>query len=354
VGVVGDLAVGSELTLAVGAFVPLRDGRIRVGGELLMSTGLESLAGQSRQENSTFFSAKNTPLEWMAEGRMDLDDKKQLWAGGSFGTRLDTAYGAPDFRLLAVVGYRLPIEDSDTTAPERRMKLIRDRLAREGGDVDHDGVPDDIDLCPTAPEDHAEPDTSDGCPKPADRDNDGIPDDADKCPDVTEDKDGIQDMDGCPETDFDDDGVPDITDACPREPGSPAPDPKVNGCPQFIKRVTGSSEIQIMKQIQFDTGKASIKQGSFGILDEIAKLLKANPDIKHLSIEGHTDNRGAVEMNNKLSQDRADSVMKYLSSHGVEEGKLDAHGYGPARPLETNETEEGRQKNRRVEFHITQ
>ena len=68
VGVVGDLAVGSEFTLAVGAFVPLRDGRIRVGGELLMSTGLESLSGQSRQENSTFFSAKNTPLEWMAEG----------------------------------------------------------------------------------------------------------------------------------------------------------------------------------------------------------------------------------------------------------------------------------------------
>ena len=156
--------------------------------------------------------------------------------------------------------------------------------------------------------------------------------------------DGIQDMDGCPETDFDDDGIPDVTDACPREPGSPAPDPKVNGCPQFIKRVTGSSEIQIMKQIQFDTGKASIKQGSFGILDEIAKLLKANPDIKHLSIEGHTDNRGAVEMNDKLSQERADSVMKYLSSHGVEEGKLDAHGYGPARPIETNDTEEGRQK----------
>ena len=71
------------------------------------------------------------------------------------------------------------------------------------------------------------------------------------------------------------------------------------------------------------------------------KLLKANPDIKRMSIEGHTDNRGALEMNNKLSQDRADSVMKYLSSHGIDESRLEAHGYGPAKPIETNDTERG-------------
>ena len=71
------------------------------------------------------------------------------------------------------------------------------------------------------------------------------------------------------------------------------------------------------------------------------KLLKANPDIKHMSIEGHTDNRGALEMNNKLSQDRADSVMKYLSSHGIAEDRLEAHGYGPARPIESNDTRSG-------------
>jgi outer membrane protein OmpA-like peptidoglycan-associated protein len=128
----------------------------------------------------------------------------------------------------------------------------------------------------------------------------------------------------------------------------------LNGCPQFIKRVTGSTEIEIVKQIQFDTGRATIKPGSYPILDEIVRLLKANPDIKKLNIEGHTDDRGALEMNMKLSQDRADSVKAYLTSHGIDEGRLEAHGFGPSKPIESNATDAGRQKNRRVEFHITQ
>jgi outer membrane protein OmpA-like peptidoglycan-associated protein len=353
-GVVGELTVGDEWTLGVGAYLPLREGKYRVGGSIVMSTGTESLIGQSGVEKSTFLTARNTPIEWMAEGRMALDSTKQFWGGASIGTLLSSGYGAPDLRVMAMIGYYLPIEDSDASAPDRRMKAIRERLSHEGGDADHDGIPDDVDLCPSEPEDHLEPDPSDGCPKPADRDNDGIPDAYDKCPDVPEDKDGIQDMDGCPEVDYDNDGVPDVSDACPREPGTQTTDPKTNGCPQFIKRVTGSTEIEILKQIQFDTGKATIKQGSFPIVDEIVKLLKANPDIKRLSIEGHTDNRGAVDMNNRLSQERADSVMKYLTSHGIEENRLEAHGFGPSKPIDTNDTDAGRQKNRRVEFHITQ
>jgi len=353
-GVIGELTVGDEWTFGVGAYMPLRDGKYRVGGSIVMSTGTETLKGQSNVEASTFFSARNTPVEWMAEGRMALDTTRQLWAGAGFGTLLHTSYGAPDLRVIAMIGYHLPIEDSSASAPDRRMRAIRERLAREGGDADHDGIPDDIDLCPSEPEDHLEPDPSDGCPKPPDRDNDGIPDAFDKCPDVPEDKDGIQDMDGCPEVDYDNDGVPDVSDACPREPGSPSHDPKTNGCPQFIKRVTGSTEIEILKQIQFDTGKATIKATSFPIVDEIVKLLKANPDIKRLSVEGHTDDRGALEMNNKLSQDRADSVKSYLTSHGINADRLESHGYGPSKPLESNETDAGRQKNRRVEFHITQ
>ena len=351
-GVVGELAVGNELGLGLGAFWPMRDGRVRLGGSMTMSTGLESFTGSNGTDKSTFFSARNTPLEWLAEGRMALDQKGQLWAGGGFGTRLDTGYGAPDVRILAVIGYHATIEDSDAPAPERRMRAIRERIQREGGDADHDGIPDDVDLCPSVPEDGQDPDATDGCPKAPDRDNDGLPDTEDKCPDTPEDKDGIQDMDGCPEDDYDQDGVPDVTDACPREPGTSSPDPKTSGCPTFIKRVEGSTEIQILKQIQFDTGKASIKATSFGILDEIVKLLRANPDIAHLGIEGHTDNRGAVEMNNQLSQERADSVMKYLVDHGIAEERVEAHGYGPSRPIAPNETEAGRQKNRRVEFHI--
>jgi outer membrane protein OmpA-like peptidoglycan-associated protein len=351
-GVIGNLAVGNELTLAVGAFWPMRDGRIRVGGSMMFSTGLEGFVDSNRVATSTFMSARNSPLEWLAEGRMALDATGQLWAGGGFGTRLDTGYGAPDVRMLAVIGYHATIQDSEAPAPERRMRAIRERIQREGGDADHDGIPDDVDLCPSVPEDKLEPDATDGCPKPADRDNDGLPDTEDKCPDTPEDKDGIQDMDGCPEDDYDQDGIPDVTDACPREPGTSSPDPKTNGCPTFIRRVEGSTEIQILKQIQFDTGKASIKATSFSILDEIVRLLRANPDIGNLSIEGHTDNRGAVDMNEQLSQTRAESVMKYLVDHGIAEGRLEAHGYGPSRPIAPNETEGGRQQNRRVEFHI--
>jgi OOP family OmpA-OmpF porin len=353
-GVVGELAVGDEATLGVGGFLPLREGKIRVGGEVFMSTGIESLAGQTRVQKSTFFSGRNTPVEWLAEARTWLDPERQLWLSAGFGTRLDSGYGAPDFRIVALLGYHAPIEDSEANAPAQRMRIIRDRLAQTGGDTDHDGIPDDVDLCPSVPEDHAEPDPSDGCPTPPDRDNDGVPDDFDKCPDAAEDKDGIQDMDGCPEVDVDNDGVPDVNDACPREPGTPSPDPKQNGCPQFIKRVTGSTEIQIVKQIQFDTGKATIKPSSFAILEEIVKLLRVNPDIRRLSIEGHTDDRGPLEMNQKLSQDRADSVMSYLSSHGIDATRLEAHGHGPAKPIATNDTEVGRQSNRRVEFHIVQ
>jgi OOP family OmpA-OmpF porin len=353
-GVVGELAVGNEWTLGAGAFLPLRDNTVRVGFQMYMSTGLESLAGQSQVSKSTFLSTRNTPLEWLAEGRMALDPTRQLWVGGGLGTRLDSGYGAPDLRLIATIGYAAPIQDSDVTAPDRRMRFIRDRIAREGGDADHDGVPDDVDLCPTEPEDKQEPDATDGCPKPEDKDGDGIPDAADRCPDAVEDKDGIQDMDGCPETDFDNDAIPDVSDACPREPGSPSTNPKLNGCPQFIKRVSGSTEIQILKQVQFDTGRATIKATSYGILDEIVQLMRANPDITKLSIEGHTDDRGSVDLNNRLSQERSEAVLHYLSAHGIASSRLEAHGFGPSRPLESNDAESGRQKNRRVEFHIQQ
>lgn len=350
----GALGIGDELVLKGGAFYLLRDGKVRIGGEVFGSTGIADVKSQTQsQAQKSFFTGKNTPFEWMAEGRFALDEKQHGWAGVGAGSRIDTGYGAPDFRIVATIGYWYSIVDSDATSPAARLKLARQRRGPVG-DADHDGIPDDVDLCPSVPEDKQEPDPTDGCPKPPDRDGDGIPDEYDKCPDQPEDKDGIDDGDGCPEDDYDKDGVPDAQDACPREPGQPAPEPKQNGCPQFIKHVEGSTEIQILKRIEFDTGKATIKPVSFPILDEVVKLLKANPDIKRVSIEGHTDDRGAVAMNNKLSQDRADSVMKYLSEHGVAGDRLEAHGFGPSRPLESNATEAGRQKNRRVEFHIVQ
>ena len=89
------------------------------------------------------------------------------------------------------------------------------------------------------------------------------------------------------------------------------------------------------------------------MLPEIVQLLKANPTIKKMMIEGHTDNRGAAAMNLDLSKRRAASVKSWLMQHGIEPGRLDSEGYGMTRPIQTNDTNEGRQANRRVEFKIT-
>jgi outer membrane protein OmpA-like peptidoglycan-associated protein len=217
-------------------------------------------------------------------------------------------------------------------------------------DTDHDGIPDDLDACPTEPEDHKGNDPNDGCPEPADRDGDGIPDQYDKCPDVPEDKDGIDDTDGCPEDDADQDGVPDVSDACPREPGQPSPDPKKNGCPQFIH--LEGSVVRVLQQVHFATASSTILPDSFPMLQEIANLLKANAQIKRMTIDGHTDDRGEADMNKRLSDARANSVMRWLIQHGVAPERLEAHGYGEEKPIADNATNEGRATNRRVEFKI--
>ena len=97
-------------------------------------------------------------------------------------------------------------------------------------DADHDGVTDDVDRCPTEPEDRDGFEDEDGCPDP-DNDGDGIPDTTDRCPDQPEDRDNFQDADGCPDPDNDNDGVPDGYDACPREPEDRDGDHDDDGCP---------------------------------------------------------------------------------------------------------------------------
>jgi outer membrane protein OmpA-like peptidoglycan-associated protein len=332
--------VQHELRYAVGVFAPIRDGRIRLGGEIF---GSAPLSGTGKTGP-----VANLPLEWMAEGRFALGQKRRGWVGVGGGTRLTPGY-APDFRLVALIGYAFPVADTDPPSPGKRFKFVE-----HGADTDHDKIPDDIDLCPSDPEDGKPPNPDDGCPALPDRDGDGIPDNVDKCPDNPEDFDGIEDQDGCPEDDADKDGIPDAQDACPKEPGEADADPKKNGCPKFIRRISGSTEIQLLKNIEFATGKAKILPKSFPIVDEVVRLLKVNVDIKHLAIEGHTDNRGSDQLNEKLSNDRANAVMKYIVEHGIDAGRLSAKGYGPKRPLADNNTAQGRQRNRRVEFHITE
>ena len=105
--------------------------------------------------------------------------------------------------------------------------------------------------------------------------------------------------------------------------------------------------------IYFDNNKATIKKKSNSLLDQIALSILANPEIKHVSVEGHTDDTGKYEHNIVLSRQRAQAVVDYLIKKGVAPERLSAIGYGPDKPLDPAKTSKARALNRRVEFVIT-
>lgn len=107
----------------------------------------------------------------------------------------------------------------------------------------------------------------------------------------------------------------------------------------------------VLKNIFFDFDKATLRPESFNELDRLVQLLTENPNIK-VEISAHTDSKGSDEYNMKLSQKRAESVVNYLIGKGIAPSRLIAQGYGETQPIDTNDTEEGRQNNRRVEFKI--
>jgi OOP family OmpA-OmpF porin len=344
-GPTGALYTDSELRFAFGAFMPLRGNRIRLGAELWGTTGI---APVGPDDESTFFGSRNTDIEWMAEGRYMLDKRERIWTMGGFGTRLFTGYGAADFRVLLSIGTFFTLKDFEPGSPPPKVHFTAGDLTDP--DSDGDGYPDSIDKCPHQKEDGKPPDESDGCPGGADRDHDGIPDSADACPDQPEDKDGIQDDDGCPETDADSDGIADAEDKCPVEAGVRSADPAKLGCPG-LTQVSENGEVQLLRPIEFEYGKAVIKDVSFPILDEVLALMKSRPSVR-LGVYGHTDNRGAIEVNMRLSKDRAAACKNYLINHGIAASRLESQGFGPKQPISDNTTDEGRARNRRVDFKI--
>jgi outer membrane protein OmpA-like peptidoglycan-associated protein len=121
------------------------------------------------------------------------------------------------------------------------------------------------------------------------------------------------------------------------------------------KRVEISADkIVITEKIQFDFDAATIKPESHALLDEIANVIKANPRLRKISIEGHTDSDGVAAYNLKLSRERATSVQRYLTGHGVAAERLSSTGFGAEKPIANNDTLEGKEQNRRVEFLIVE
>jgi OmpA-OmpF porin, OOP family len=144
--------------------------------------------------------------------------------------------------------------------------------------------------------------------------------------------------------------VLDAADKCPNDPG-PADNA---GCPKKYEHIVVTQEkIELKQKIFFDTNKATIQPRSFSLLDEIAQVLRSRPTMT-VRIEGHTDSRGRRAHNMQLSTARAESVRQHLVGLGIDPSRMQAQGYGPDQPIETNKTAAGREKNRRVEFFITQ
>jgi outer membrane protein OmpA-like peptidoglycan-associated protein len=182
-------------------------------------------------------------------------------------------------------------------------------------------------------------------PQP-DPDRDGVLGAKDRCPDEP----GRPGLDGCPDRDRDE--IPDRDDRCPDERGPP----QNAGCPaaEDAPLVEIETErLSLKDAIHFDVDKDTIRPESFRILDEVAKLLAAHPELRKVRVEGHTDDTGAAAYNKDLSRRRAVSVVRHLvEKGGIARERLEPVGYGLERPVATNATAVGRALNRRVEFTI--
>lgn len=156
-----------------------------------------------------------------------------------------------------------------------------------------------------------------------------------------------------PMPDHDVDGVPDALDACPIEPVDPVLGMTTAGCPEGGGIVTLSCElISLSMAVEFVTGSAELDPMSFPVLYLIADTMNVAQNVRLVSIEGHTDDRGNDDANWILSEDRAYSVLDFLVSAGVDPTRLEAVGYGETMPVADNDTPEGRAMNRRVELRI--
>jgi OOP family OmpA-OmpF porin len=142
-------------------------------------------------------------------------------------------------------------------------------------------------------------------------------------------------------TDADGDGIIDSKDKCPDTPAGTRVDG--DGCPL--------AKVLALKGVTFEFNKAILRPDSKAVLDYVTEIMKRYPDLV-VELAGHTDNIGGDAYNQKLSQERADAVRTYLLAQGIASENMTAVGYGEAEPVASNDTDEGREQNRRVELRV--
>jgi cysteine-rich repeat protein len=303
------------------------------------------------------------------------------------GAGIAEGFGTPDWRALA--GVRL-----DPRASGPRIVY---------GDPDRDGIAGAADRCPEVRETVNRFEDHDGCPDDPDPDQDGVLAE-DRCPEHAEDVDTFLDSDGCPDPDNDEDLVLDVADRCRDDAGTVenqgCPDPdrdhdtvvdRRDGCPDAYGLATlegcpdrdgdavadgkdncpdesgiaehhgckgkqlvriGDGKLEVLDIVYFALDRATIQPRSYPVLDDVARVLAAHPEITRVQVEGHTDDRGNDGYNKQLSQRRADAVVAYLTRKGIARDRLAGIGYGEERPEVANDSDDHRAVNRRVEFTI--
>jgi outer membrane protein OmpA-like peptidoglycan-associated protein len=354
----GGEAVGtsSELLLGLAGSMPVRE-RWGVGCE-----------GTLASQYDRFLSGKATPAGLLA----GVLFREEVWVARlGAGPGVTPGVGSPDFRVVAMVGSAASSPTTPTPAAAHAADRDQDGIddpydacladpedvdgfQDEDGcpdkDDDADHVPDVSDVCPRVSEDLDSFADGDGC-REDDNDGDGVIDRADRCPVEPEDFDSWLDEDGCPDADNDEDGILDPTDQCPSEKETVNGISDEDGCPDLLR--VEHAEIRTLEPIYFERGRARVQERSLPLLDEMAAVIIARRDLGNIAIEGHTDDLGSDRFNMKLSQLRAEAVRTYLLERGVPGERIRAAGFGETRPLESNKTKEGRERNRRVEFRLT-
>ncbi len=347
-----NVTAASELIAGLGMGFRFDKGRSPV--EILLD--MRSAVGLSEMDS------EEVALEGLAAVGIDLSADWKVNVGGGLG--LLEGFGVPTFRFLAGLRWEPSPNDPDhdgvrspTASEQEAARQLEEGDGAEGAEgegAEGEGAEGEGEAGGKDGEQEA---TAAGEGQGAEAVGDeerelAIREGYDACPDLPEDYDGIEDDDGCPEGDEDGDGVVDYFDACPDEEETINGFEDDDGCPDEgpAQIVVEEGRIVILETIRFRPNSAELEEESEPILNQIALMLRKHKEIKRVQIGGHTDSTGSRELNMRLSRNRAASVRRHLIGRGIKPHRMTAEGFGPDRPIADNETEEGRAKNRRVEF----
>jgi len=298
------------------------------------------------------------------DGALRWEGPRGLDVTGGMGTGLIAGYGAPALRVFVLAGWRPRAASVPPPPPVAEPSPPPPAAEPPPPPPAPEPSPPPPDPC-AAGQSH----TPEQCPM-LDDDGDGVKNGDDRCATVP----GVAEEQGCaarpppppapspvdpcapgqqhtteqcPALDDDGDGFPNGEDRCPLVSGLEA----YQGCPP-PKAVLKAKKIELKEAVYFDVDRASIQERSFQLIDDISRILVDNPQVKVVTIEGHTDSTGSAERNLLLSQQRADAVKTFLVRKGVAPERIDAKGFGQTRPVADDRTPAGRAKNRRVEFLV--